>query len=150
MKRALKFASTLSSTRQSKRLRRHLKDCFENRIKDPRLGFVTITDVRVTGDLQQASIFYTVLGDDEARANTAKALESAKGLLRTEVGRELGTRIVPTLTFFADALSETARNFEDLLDQVRKHDEEIAHLRDTARPVADADPYRTPRIRESE
>ena len=91
-----------------------------------------------------------MLGDDEARANTAKALESAKGLLRTEVGRELGTRIVPTLTFFADALSETARNFEDLLDQVRKHDEEIAHLRDTARPVADADPYRTPRIRESE
>ena len=81
----------------------------ENRIKDPRLGFVTITDVRVTGDLQQASIFYTVLGDDEARANTAKALESAKGLLRTEVGRELGTRIVPTLTFFADALSETAQ-----------------------------------------
>ena len=122
----------------------------ENRIKDPRLGFVTITDVRVTGDLQQASIFYTVLGDDEARANTAKALESAKGLLRTEVGRELGTRIVPTLTFFPDALSETARNFEDLLDQVRKHDEEIAHLRDTAQPVADSDPYRTPRIRESE
>lgn len=122
----------------------------ENRIKDPRLGFVTITDVRVTGDLQQASIFYTVLGDDEARANTAKALESAKGLLRTEVGRELGTRITPSLTFFADALSETARNFEDLLDQVKKHDEEIAHLRDTAKPVAESDPYRTPRVREGE
>lgn len=120
----------------------------ENRIKDPRLGFVTITDVRVTGDLQQASIFYTVLGDDEARANTAKALESAKGLLRTEVGRELGTRITPTLAFYADALTETARHFEDLLDQVKKHDEEIAHLRDTARPVADSDPYRTPRTRD--
>ena len=66
------------------------------------------------------------------------------------MGRELGTRVTPTLTFFADALSETARNFEDLLDQVRKHDEEIAHLRDTARPIADTDPYRTPRIRESE
>ena len=79
----------------------------ENKVKDPRLGFITITDVRITGDLQQASIFYTVLGDDEARANTAKALESAKGLLRTEVGRELGTRITPTLAFFADALSET-------------------------------------------
>jgi ribosome-binding factor A len=101
----------------------------ENRIKDPRLGFITITDVRVTGDLQQASIFYTVLGDDEARANTAKALESAKGVLRTEVGRELGTRIVPTLTFIVDALSESARNFEELLDQVKKHDEEISHLR---------------------
>jgi ribosome-binding factor A len=122
----------------------------ETRIKDPRLGFVTITDVRVTGDLQQASIFYTVLGDDEARANTAKALESAKGLLRTEVGRELGTRIVPTLTFFPDALSESAKNFEDLLDQVKKHDEEIAHLRDNASPIGGKDPYRAPRQRESE
>lgn len=122
----------------------------ENKIKDPRLGFVTITDVRVTGDLQQASIFYTVLGDDEARKNTAKALESAKGLLRTEVGRELGTRIVPTLAFFVDALSETARNFEDLLDQVRKHDEEIAHLRDSAKPIGGTDPYRTNRVHETE
>ena len=109
-----------------------IASALESKVKDPRLGFVTITDVRVTGDLQQASIFYTVLGDDEARENSAKALESAKGLLRTEVGRELGTRITPSLAFFADALSETARNFEDLLDQVRKHDEEIAHLRDTA------------------
>jgi ribosome-binding factor A len=122
----------------------------ENKVKDPRLGFITITDVRITGDLQQASIFYTVLGDDEARTNTAKALESAKGLLRTEVGRELGTRITPTLAFFADALSETARNFEDLLDQVRKHDEEIAHLRDTHQPIGGTDPYRAPRIRETE
>lgn len=122
----------------------------EKKIKDPRLGFVTITDVRVTGDLQQASIFYTVLGDDEARENTAKALESAKGLLRTEVGRELGTRIVPTLAFFVDALSETARNFEDLLDQVRKHDEEIAHLRDSAKPIGGTDPYRTNRVHETE
>jgi len=122
----------------------------ENKIKDPRLGFVTITDVRVTGDLQQASIFYTVLGDDEARQNTAKALESAKGLLRTEVGRELGTRIVPTLAFFVDVLSETARNFEDLLDQVRKHDEEIAHLRDSAKPIGGTDPYRTNRVHETE
>jgi ribosome-binding factor A len=117
----------------------------ENRIKDPRLGFITITDVRVTGDLQQASIFYTVLGDDEARANTAKALESAKGVLRTEVGRELGTRIVPTLTFIIDALSESARNFEELLDQVKKHDEEIAHLRESARPIGGETPYRTAR-----
>ncbi len=127
-----------------------IAEALENRVKDPRLGFVTITDVRVTGDLQQASVFYTVLGDDEARANTAKALESAKGLLRTEVGRELGTRIVPTLTFFIDALSETAKNFEDLLDQVKKHDEEIAHLRDTAKPIGGTDPYKAPRVRESE
>ncbi|MGA1158704.1 MAG: 30S ribosome-binding factor RbfA [Candidatus Nanopelagicaceae bacterium] len=122
----------------------------ENRIKDPRLGFITITDVRITGDLQQASIFYTVLGDDEARANTAKALESAKGVLRTEVGRELGTRIVPTLTFIVDALSESARNFEELLDQVKKHDEEIAHLRESSRPIGGEAPYRTARDLASE
>ncbi|MGA0113748.1 MAG: 30S ribosome-binding factor RbfA [Candidatus Nanopelagicaceae bacterium] len=127
-----------------------IASALESKVKDPRLGFITITDVRVTGDLQQASIFYTVLGDDEARTNTAKALESAKGLLRTEVGRELKTRITPSLSFFADALSETARNFEDLLDQVRKHDEEIAHLRDTASPISGSDPYRAPRIRETE
>ncbi|NBP12727.1 MAG: 30S ribosome-binding factor RbfA, partial [Actinobacteria bacterium] len=112
---------------------------------DPRLGFVTITDVRVTGDLQQASIFYTVLGDDEARLNTAKVLESAKGLLRTEVGRELGTRITPSLTFFADALGDSAKNFEDLLDQVRKSDEEIANLRSGAEPISGDDPYRQSR-----
>ncbi len=117
----------------------------ESKVRDPRLGFVTITDVRVTGDLQQASIFYTVLGDDEARVNTAKVLESAKGLLRTEVGRELGTRITPSLTFFADALGENAKNFEDLLDQVRKSDEEIANLRSSAEPISGDDPYRQSR-----
>jgi len=101
----------------------------ESKVRDPRLGFVTITDVRVTGDLQQASIFY----------------ESAKGLLRTEVGRELGTRITPSLTFFADALGENAKNFEDLLDQVRKSDEEIANLRSSAEPISGDDPYRQSR-----
>jgi ribosome-binding factor A len=122
----------------------------ETRIKDPRLGFVTITDVRVTGDLQQASIFYTVLGDEEARVNTAKALESSKGLLRTEVGRELGTRITPSLAFFEDGLAETARNFEELLNQVKKSDEEIAHLRDSAQPISDSNPYKAPRVRHQE
>ena len=144
------MAGSHRAAKVADRIKVVVAEALENRIKDPRLGFVTITDVRITGDLQQASIFYTVFGDDEARANSAKALESAKGLLRTEVGRALGTRVTPTLTFFADALSESARQFEDLLDQVKKHDEEIAHLRDTARPVAETDPYRAPRIRESE
>ena len=117
-----------------------IAQALELRIKDPRLGFVTITDVRVTGDLQQASIFYTVLGDDEARENTARALESAKGVLRTEVGRELKTRITPTLTFIPDALSDSARQFESLLDEVKKHDQEIAHLREGAKPISGEDP----------
>ncbi|MDQ4110461.1 MAG: 30S ribosome-binding factor RbfA, partial [Actinomycetota bacterium] len=84
----------------------------ERRIKDPRIGFVTVTDVRVTGDSQQATIFYTVLGaDSEAElAGTAAALESAKGLIRSEVAKQLGTRTAPTLEFIHDALPETARH----------------------------------------
>ena len=84
-------------------------EMLERRIKDPRLGFVTITDVRVTGDTQQATIFYTVLGEDATRtlAGTAAALESAKGLIRSEVAKQLGMRHAPSLTFVADALPET-------------------------------------------
>ena len=71
----------------------------ETKIKDPRLGFVTVTDARVTGDLQNASIFYTVLGGEDERAATAAALESAKGVIRSAVGKDLGTRITPSLEF---------------------------------------------------
>ena len=88
------------------RIKEVIAQLLETRVKDPRLGFITITDVRVTGDLQQASIFYTVLGDDEARSSTAAALASAKGMLRAEVGQALNLRIVPTLEFFADGLQD--------------------------------------------
>src|ERR671911_3163633 len=87
----------------------------ERRVKDPRLGFVTVTDVRVTGDSQQASIFYTVLGEETDLASTAAALESAKGLLRSEVAKQLGMRHAPSLTFIADALPESARHLDDVL-----------------------------------
>ena len=81
----------------------------QGRIKDPRLGFVTVTDVRVTGDLQQATIFYTVYGSDEEREETARALRSAKGLIRSEVGKALGIRLTPSLTFQLDALPTSAK-----------------------------------------
>jgi len=122
----------------------------ESKIKDPRLGFITVTDVRITGDLQQASIFYTVLGDDESKIQTAKALESAKGLLRSEVGQELGMRITPTLAFFADGLAESAQNFEDLLSKVREQDKELAALREGAAPAGEADPYKVHKARETD
>ncbi len=92
-------------------------EMLERRIKDPRLGFVTITDVRVTGDTQNATIFYTVLGEEEQLAGTAAALESAKGLIRSEVGKQLGMRHVPTLEFIHDALPDTARHIDELLSQ---------------------------------
>jgi len=115
----------------------------ETKVKDPRLGFVTITDVRVTGDLQQASIFYTVLGDDDARAGTAAALSSSKGMIRREVGAALGLRITPTIEFFADGLQESASAMNDLMSSVKAADAELAKLREGAKPVGEADPYKT-------
>ena len=123
------------------RIKELIATTIETRVKDPRLGFVTITDVRVTGDLQQASIFYTVLGDPQAHEATAAALNSAKGMLRSEVGRALGLRITPTIEFFLDGLADSAKEMNDLIDQMHKADEELAKLRAGAKPVVD-DPYK--------
>lgn len=117
----------------------------DRRLKDPRLGFVTITDVRVTGDLQHASVFYTVFGSEEERASTAAALESAKGMLRSEVGKQIGVRLTPSLEFIADAIPENARSIEDALTAARHRDAELERSREGAQHAGDADPYRTPR-----
>lgn len=125
-------------------------ETIEMRVKDPRMGFITITDVRVTGDCQQASVFYTVLGDESQRAETAEALESAKGVLRTEVGRQTGVRRTPSLTFFADAVPENAAFIEDLLTQVAEADAEVHRAAAGAAYAGEADPYRVPRTAEDE
>ena len=114
----------------------------ETEIKDPRLGFVTVTDVRVTGDLQQASVFYTVYGGDEERAATAAALASAKGRLRTLVGRDLGIRLTPSLEFHLDAVPETAATLDKALHEAQQRDEELRRLRENASYAGDEDPYR--------
>ena len=116
----------------------------DTKIKDPRLGFVTVTDVRVTGDLQHASVFYTVLGDDDARTASAAALESAKGLIRSEVGKQIGIRLTPTLEFIPDALPETVQSIEDALRIAAERDAELAALSATAQYAGEADPYRKP------
>ena len=120
-------------------------EMLERRVKDPRLGFVTVTDVRVTGDTQQASIFYTVLGADSDLESTAAALESAKGLIRSEVGKQLGMRHVPSLTFIPDALPENARHLDEVLARAKAHDEEVAAQRGSAY-AGEADPYKKPRV----
>ncbi|MCM0622239.1 30S ribosome-binding factor RbfA [Nocardioides bruguierae] len=128
-------------------------EMLERRIKDPRLGFVTVTDVRVSGDTQQATVFYTVLGsveDQQAQMTaSAQALESAKGLIRSEVGKQLGMRHVPSLTFIADALPETARQLDEVLARAKQQDEEVAALRgDTY--AGESDPYKKPRVRDED
>lgn len=122
----------------------------DGHVKDPRLGMVTITDVRVTGDLHDATIFYTVFGDEAAHADSAAALESAKGVLRSEVGRQTGVRFTPTLTFHLDSLSDDARHIEDLLAVAARADAEVEAVRRGATPAGDADPYRKPRIADDE
>ncbi|MEU0337286.1 30S ribosome-binding factor RbfA [Streptomyces sp. NPDC006193] len=114
-------------------------------IKDPRLGsHVTITDTRVTGDLREATVFYTVYGDEEERKAAAAGLESAKGVLRSEVGRAAGVKFTPTLTFVADALPDTARTIEDLLDKARQSDQKVREAATGATYAGGADPYRKP------
>ena len=119
-------------------------EMLERRIKDPRLGFVTVTDVRVTGDTQQASIFYTVLGEEAERESTAAALESAKGVIRSEVAKQLGMRIVPSLTFIPDALPENARHLDEVLARAKAQDEEVAARR-VESYAGEPDPYKKPR-----
>jgi ribosome-binding factor A len=116
----------------------------EMQIKDPRLGMVTITDVRLTGDLHDATIFYTVLGDSAARDESARALESAKGVLRSEVGRQTGVRFTPTLAFVLDAVPDTAKHIDALLAVAAQADAEVEAARQGARPAGDPDPYRKP------
>ena len=118
----------------------------EGKIKDPRLGFVTVTDSRVTGDLQHASIFYTVLGDDEQRESTAAALESAKGVIRSSVGKDLGVRVTPSIEFFLDGLPESALALDSLLAKVREQDAEVSKLRKEANYAGEQDAYKAPKI----
>ncbi len=117
-------------------------EMLERRVKDPRLGFLTVTDVRLSGDNQHASVFYTVLGDEKAAADTAAALTSATGLLRSEVGKQLRLRHTPSLEFFLDAVPESARQIDELLERAKASDAEVAARAVGAEFAGDEDPYR--------
>jgi len=119
-------------------------ELLERRIKDPRLGFVTITDVRLTGDGREATVFYTVMGDDQARTDTAEALESARGLIRSSVGKQLGMKFTPTIAFVLDSIPETAAQIAEVLARARAVDEAVAAQAAEASYAGDADPYRKP------
>lgn len=126
------------------RIREIVADTLERRVKDPRLGFVTVTDTRVTGDLREATVFYTVYGDDTDRESTAAALESVKGMLRTEVGRQTGIKFTPSLAFVPDAIPDSAAHIDDLLQAARESDAEVAKNAVNANFAGESDPYRKP------
>ena len=114
-------------------------------LRDPRLGFVTITDVQVTGDLQHATVFYTVYGTDQERADTPAAPQAATGMLRSEVGKNITARLTPTLAFQLDAIPENAAHIEDLLKAAQEQDAQVAGLAASAQYAGDEDPYVKPR-----
>lgn len=138
----------------SKRISQIVAHALEHEVKDPRLAFVTITDTRVTGDLQEATVYYTVLGETvDAEPDlqaAAAALSSATGVLRSLVGAGTGIRRTPSLTFVADIVPDEARRMEELLARTRESDAEVARLAAGAQPAGDADPYRAPRERDDE
>ncbi|KIH98287.1 ribosome-binding factor A [Streptomonospora alba] len=132
------------------RIQRIVAEMLERRVKDPRLGFITVTDARLTNDLRDATVYYTVFGSDDEKAGTAAALESAKGIIRTEVGRQTGLRHTPSLTFKSDDVQRNAAHIESLLDQARRSDAEVARAATDAAPAGEPDPYKTPRQPEDE
>jgi ribosome-binding factor A len=119
-------------------------EMIERRVKDPRLGFVTVTDVSLTGDTREATVFYTVYGSEEERAATAAALTSATGLIRSTIGKQLGLKFTPTLAFVPDAVPETARALEELLAQARSEDAKVAERAADATYAGEPDPYKRP------
>lgn len=130
--------------RLAERIAKIVAGMLERRIKDPRLGFVTVTEARLTPDLREAKVYYTVFGSETERANTAAALHSATGIIRSEVGRLIGLRHTPSLEFIADALPESARRIDDLVAAARQADEELARARAGATWAGDPDPYKKP------
>ncbi|MFI9643031.1 30S ribosome-binding factor RbfA [Micromonospora sp. NPDC051925] len=128
--------------RHAERIRELVASVVRSQIKDPRLGMITITDARITADLRDATVFYTVLGDAAAQASTAAALESAKGLLRSTVGKALGLRHSPSLTFALDDVQDQVKQIDDLLAQARNADAEVQRLAAQAKYAGDAQPYR--------
>lgn len=139
------MADAARARKLADRIKVIVAETLEMRVKDPRLGFITVTDARVTNDLQSATVFYTVLGDDAEKTATAAALDSARGVLRSEVGRQTGVRHTPTLDFVADAVPENAAHIEELLAQVAAADAEVHRAAAGATYAGDPDPYRVPR-----
>ncbi|MDO5701185.1 MAG: 30S ribosome-binding factor RbfA [Bowdeniella nasicola] len=136
------MADQQRARRLAERIKVIVAEVLDRRVKDPRLGFVTITDVRVTGDLQHATVFYTVLGDNVEES--AAALHSARGLIRSEVGKGTGVRLTPTLEFVADALPQSAAQIDEALRRAAEADAALAESAHGKPYAGEANPYRTP------
>lgn len=110
----------LRPTRIAEQMKKELSDIISRKIKDPRVGFVTVTDVELTGDLQQATVYISVLGDEVAKEETLKGLNKAKGFIRSEIGQRIRLRKTPELIFEFDESLEYGNRIESLINELHK------------------------------
>jgi ribosome-binding factor A len=137
------MADPARAAKMAQRIKVVVAEALGRKVKDPRLEGITVTDARVTNDLQHATIYYTVLGDQAVQVDAARGLEKAKGVLRQEVGRNITARLTPTLEFVADQIPVNASNLEELLREAKRRDAEVAALAEKAKHAGDADPYKS-------
>lgn len=140
------MADPARARRLAKRIAQIVASGLEHEVKDPRLAMVTITDAKVTADLRDATVYYTVLGETvdapPDTAGAAAALTSATGVLRSLVGRGTGVRFTPTLTFVRDEIPDGVRRIDQLLAEAHNADAEVARIAAGASPAGEPDPYR--------
>jgi ribosome-binding factor A len=136
------MADAARARKLGERIQEIVAETLEMKVKDPRLGFVTVTDVRVSPDLRDATVFYTVYGSEEEAADSAVALESSKGLVRSEVGKRTGIKFTPTVSFIRDALPTNVRVIDDLISEAKQADQQVQEQAAKATYAGDADPYR--------
>lgn len=136
------MADSARAAKLAQRIKVVVAEALRNRVKDPRVEGITVTDARVTNDLQHATVYYTVFGDAEAAAETKIGLERAKGVLRAEVGKNITVRLTPTLEFIADEIPENASNLEALIRVAKERDAELAQISAGAEFAGEADPYK--------
>ncbi|GAA4360465.1 30S ribosome-binding factor RbfA [Paeniglutamicibacter cryotolerans] len=136
------MADSARAARLAQRIKVVVAQALGKAVKDPRVEAITVTDARVTNDLQHATIYYTVFGDAEAKADAAAALEKSRGVLRKEVGRNVTVRLTPTLEFVPDEIPVNASNLEALLRSAKEKDAAVAALAEGATFAGDEDPYK--------
>ncbi|GAA1171814.1 MULTISPECIES: 30S ribosome-binding factor RbfA [Nesterenkonia] len=137
------MADPARAARLAQRIKVIVAEALRRRVKDERAELITVTDARVTNDLQHATVYYTVMGDDDARRGAEEVLAAHKGAVRHEMGKQLTIRLTPTIEFVADEIPESAAHLEDLLRKAREQDEQVAALREQAAPAGGEDPYRS-------
>ena len=126
----------------AERIKVLVAEALERAVKDPDLGFVTITDVRVTPDLQNASIYFTVYGTPEEKQQSAEIIEKNRGLIRREVGRGLSIRLTPTIEFIPDEVPEIAAHLNDLLAEAKARDAQVQAIAKEAKFAGEENPYK--------